>query len=171
MKNYMDSDYAANKNAKSIVYRFANMTVEITLEVYLRENPGKTEDDFAELKALSDSIYLEQDKDDYRQTRKNVSLNGMGETAACAVPSPETEMIAQVEQSEHTAKEKRRRELGLKAFETLTEVQRRRFLLYHVDGLTEEQIAKRENATHQAVSKSLYWVERKIRKFLLAAEK
>jgi hypothetical protein len=60
MKNYRDSDYAANKNAKGIVCRFANQIIEITLEDYLRENPDKNEADFTELKSLSDEIYLKQ---------------------------------------------------------------------------------------------------------------
>ena len=51
MKNYRNSDYAANKNSKGIVYRFANQTIEITLEDYLRENPDKNEADFTELKS------------------------------------------------------------------------------------------------------------------------
>ena len=41
MKNYRDSDYAANKYASGIVYRFANKTVTVTVEDYLKENPGK----------------------------------------------------------------------------------------------------------------------------------
>ena len=168
MKNYKDNDYAVNKNAKGIVYRFADMTTEITLEIYLRNNPDKTESDFAELKSVSDSIYFKQDRDDYRQTWKNISLHGLDETAACAVPSPEDEVVERAEQME---KKKRRRELGLRAFDTLTDVQRRRYLLYHVDGLTEEQIAKNEKATHQAVSKSLYWAEKKIKKYLATGEK
>ena len=60
MKNYRNSDYAANKNSKGVVYRFANQTIEITLEDYLRENPDKNEADFTELKSLSDEIYLKQ---------------------------------------------------------------------------------------------------------------
>lgn len=54
MQNYRKSDYAINKNSPNIVYRFHNEIIEITLEDYLKENPDKTEHDFAELKALSD---------------------------------------------------------------------------------------------------------------------
>ena len=72
MPKYQNSDYAVNKNAKGIVYRFANRTVEVTLEDYLRENPDKTEADFAELKAMSDSDYSDSLKRDYRQTWKDV---------------------------------------------------------------------------------------------------
>jgi hypothetical protein len=33
--------------------------VEVTLEDFLRDNPDKTEEDFAALKALSDEIYYQ----------------------------------------------------------------------------------------------------------------
>ena len=58
MQNYRKSDYAVNKNSPNIVYRFHNEIIEITLEDYLKENPDKTEHDFAELKALSDQSIM-----------------------------------------------------------------------------------------------------------------
>ena len=80
MQNYRKSDYAINKNSPNIVYRFHNEIIEITLEDYLKENPDKTEHDFAELKALSDQIYYEQDRAESAQTRKDVSIHGLEET-------------------------------------------------------------------------------------------
>ena len=77
MHNYRKSDYAINKNSPNIVYRFHNEIIEITLEDYLKENPDKTEHDFAELKALSDQIYYEQDRAESAQTRKDVSIHGL----------------------------------------------------------------------------------------------
>ena len=84
MQNYRKSDYAINKNSPNIVYRFHNEIIEITLEDYLKENPDKTEHDFAELKALSDQIYYEQDRAESAQTRKDVSIHGLEETEHCA---------------------------------------------------------------------------------------
>jgi len=78
MRNYADSDYAINKNADGIVYRFADQIVEVTLEDYLEENPGKTSADFTELKALSDEDYYETDRCSYRQTWKNTSFDALG---------------------------------------------------------------------------------------------
>lgn len=83
MSKYQDSDYAVNKFSKGIVYRFSNETIEITLEAYLRDNPGKTKADFTALKALSDEIYYEQDRADSAQTRKDISIHGL-ETQSCA---------------------------------------------------------------------------------------
>lgn len=57
MKNYNKSGYALNKVSQNIVYRFADGIVEVTLADYLRENPNKTEEDFKELKAMSDEMY------------------------------------------------------------------------------------------------------------------
>ena len=51
---------------------------------YLKENPDKTEHDFAELKTLSDQIYYEQDRAESAQTRKDVSIHGLEETEHCA---------------------------------------------------------------------------------------
>ena len=77
MKNYTNSDYALNKYSGGVVYRFADGITEVRLTDYLAENPGKTEDDFHTLKAISDGIYLEQATDENRQTRGNVSINGL----------------------------------------------------------------------------------------------
>jgi DNA-directed RNA polymerase specialized sigma24 family protein len=165
MKNYQSSDYAINKNAKGIVYRFADQTVEVTFEDYLRENPGKTAADFAELKALSDEDYYDSDRSGYRQTWKNTSLNTLDEdeNAIFAVPSPEDEIIERGEQEAAYAK---RKSVALHALDKLTDIQRRRYIQYHVEGMTEREIAEKECSTQQAVSKSLAWAEKKIKKVL-----
>ena len=51
MRDYRKSDYAINKYSPNIVYRFHDEIIEVSLEDYLKENPDKTEQDFAELKA------------------------------------------------------------------------------------------------------------------------
>ena len=172
MKNYKENDYVLNKiNKTAIVYRCGDGTVEITPEVYLHENPDKTEKDFAELKALSDSIYFEQDRAECRQTQKNVSLDVLGEMDFCSVPSPEDEMIEEMEETERTATKKRRREIGLAAFEMLTEVQRRRYILFHVEGVSTWEIAKKEGVNQSKIIKSLRLAEKKIKKYLTESEK
>jgi len=165
MKNYRDSDYAVNKNASGIVYRFANQTVEITLEDYLRENPTKNAADFAALKAMSDSDYYETDRSNYRQTWKNTSFDTLDEdeTFIFAVSSAEDEVIKRGEQAAAYAE---RQSSAALALSKLTDVQRRRYLQYHVSGMTEREIAEKEGSTQQAVSKSLAWPEKKIKKVL-----
>ena len=159
MKNYRDSDYAANKYAKGIVYRFADHTVEITLEDYLRENPGKNESDFTELKALSDGIYLRQDRSDNAQSKKNVPIHSLEETGLGAVPSPEDSYIGAEKKAEQLKKVK-------KALSKLTEIQRKRYLLYAVQGLSTWQIADFEGTNQKSVYESLQAAEKKIKKVL-----
>ena len=48
----------------------------LTLEDFLRDNPGKTEADFMALKAVSDEIYLEQARLETAQGNKTFSMTG-----------------------------------------------------------------------------------------------
>ena len=162
MKNYRDSDHAVNKHASGIVYRFRRQTVEATLEIYLLENPGKTEADFARFKTFSDEDYSNQDKADCQQTHKNVSIHSLDETDACCVPSPEEILF---DEPERVARKESMRRQAYQALSKLTEVQRRRYLMYHVHGLSEEEIAEIECTTQQAVSKSLLLADKRISAF------
>lgn len=164
MKNYTDSDYAINKNAKGIVYRFADQTVEITLEDYLRENPDKTEADFTKLKFLSDSDYCEQVKSDYRQTWKNVPICDADTLDIFyTTPSSEDEFI---NQGERATQEQQRYDTAMLALGELTDVQLRRYLMYHVQGLSTWKISEIEGTNQKSVHESLQSAEKKIRKFL-----
>ena len=170
MKNYQDSDYALNKkNTEAIVYRFADGSIlEVTLDGYLAENPGKTAEDFRALKTLSDADYHERDRGDYRQTWKNLPIHGMEETDVCAGDSLEHEFI---ELPEREAEYNRRRALAMQALDKLTDVQRRRYLMYTVDGLSTREIAEKEGATQHAIMCSIQWAEKKIKKILENAKK
>ena len=77
MKNYRKSDYALNKFSEGIVYQFSDRTLEISLEDFLRDNPGKTEADFMALKAVSDEIYLERARLETAQGNKTFSMTGL----------------------------------------------------------------------------------------------
>ena len=164
VQNYRKSDYAINKNSPNIVYRFHNEIIEITLEDYLKENPDKTEHDFAELKAQSDQIYYEQDRAESAQTRKDDSLTGLEESKVCATRPLDEEW-------EEKLTEFRNRLCARKAFEqlfeadVLTEIQKRRFCLYIFRGLSTRQIGRLEGTSHQAVAKSLNLAIEKLKKF------
>ena len=142
--------------------------MEVTLEDYLRENPDKTEAAFEEFKALSDGMYRDQDRENYRLIYKNVSLHGLDETDACCVPSPEEILIDHAEQA---ARKERMRRQAYQALSTLTEVQRRRYIQHHVDGLTLREIAEKEGISFIAVFYSIGLAEKKIKKFLSTDEK
>ena len=165
MKNYQSTDYAVNKNAEGIVYRFADQTVEVTLEDYLRENPGNTAADFAELKALSDADYYETDRSDYRQTWKNTSLDTLfeDENASFSTPSAEDEVFERQLRESAYAK---RVSVAARALDKLTGIQRRRYVLYHVQGQSYSEIAALENVHFTTVEESILAAEKKIHKFL-----
>jgi len=165
MKNHRDSDYAVNKNAEGIVYAFADQTVVVTLEDYLKENPDKTPADFAELKALSDADYYETDRSDYRHTWKNIPFEKLfeEENLAFSAPSAEQEIIEHQENEEAYTS---RKSLAAHALGKLTEVQRRRYLMYHVEGMTEREIAAKEGTYRNAIHQSLKEAETKIKKII-----
>ena len=151
----------------NIVYRFHNEIIEITLEDYLKENPDKTEHDFAELKALSDQIYYEQDRAESAQTRKDVSIHSSEETVHCATRSLDEEWeerIVDIQNRKYAWKA-----LGqLFTMGALTEVQKRRFRLHVFQGLSIRQIGRMEGTSHQAVAKSINLAIAKLKKYFAA---
>lgn len=140
---------------------------KITLEDYLKENPDKTEHDFAELKALSDQIYYEQDRAESAQTRKDVSIHGLEETEHCATRALDEEWEERVVDIQN-------RKYAWKALEqlftvgALTEVQKRRFRLHVFQGLSTRQIGRMEGTSHQAVAKSINLAIAKLKKYFAA---
>ncbi|MDD3229522.1 MAG: RNA polymerase subunit sigma-24 [Oscillospiraceae bacterium] len=160
MKNYKDSDYALNKFSEGIVYKFADRIVEITLEDYLAENPGKTAEDFLELKALSDEIYHQQVIHENRTSRLDVSIYGLAETEALATPPLDTELIHKSDGKKAMTAAKKLLDSG-----ELTEIQRRRFIQHFFQGLSTRQIARLESVRQQSVWDSLYWASKKLKKF------
>lgn len=165
MRNYRKSDYAINKYSPNIVYRFHNEIVEVSLEDYLTENPDKTEQDFAELKALSDEIYHEQDRAENAHTPKDIcSINGLEETVFCATRSLEDEWEERVTEAQDRLHARLALE-RLLAAGGLTKVQKRRFRLHVFQGLSTRQIGKLEGTSHQVVAKSLALALKKLKKF------
>jgi DNA-directed RNA polymerase specialized sigma subunit len=160
MKNYRDSDYAVNKYAAGIVYRFADKTVEVTLKDFLRENPDKTEEDFAELKAMSDEIFLEQVRRETAHGRKTTPFYLLDESLL-ASESLEDSLF---DPAQRESDAKRRKELTIRALNTLTKTQLRRYLLYYVNGLSMRKIADMESVAHSKIQKSLQEAEKKIKK-------
>ena len=159
MRNYKDSDYALNRYSQSIVYKFADGIVEVTQEDYLRNNPDKTEADFADLKAMSDEIYYWQDRQEHRTSHLNVSMSGMEETVIVTALAIDEELIRKGEEEKALEAAKK-----LLQSRKLTSIQRRRFLLYFFEGLSTRQIAKLEGVHQRAVWDSLKWAEKKLKK-------
>lgn len=165
LKSYRGNDYALNKFSNGIVYRFADQTIEITLESYLAENPGKTEQDFRELKALSDAIYLEQDRlEDAQSGKSRISIfeaEDAGLYATRPLDEEWTERYIEIQNRRYAQQALHQ----LLQTGILTETQRRRFLLHVFKGMSTRQIARLDGTSHQAVSKSLNFAIAKLKGF------
>lgn len=165
MTNYTNSDYALNIYSKGIVYKFADEIVEYTLDDYLSEHPDKTETDFRALKEISDDIYLKQVQAENAQTKNNTSLDEAGETMLCCAPSAEELLISEITAQEESERHERLMELADRALDSLTDVQRRRYLLHKDEGLTMRQIAEIEGVLHSKIQKSINAAKKKIKLF------
>ncbi len=160
IKNYKDSDYALNKFSKGIVYRFADRVIEITLEDYLAETPGRAVKDFEKLKTLSDEIYHQQVMQENRTSRLDVSINELEDTRQLATSSLDTELI-------HNSDKKRAIKAAKQLLDSgdLTEVQRRRFILHFFKGVSYRQIAAMEGVFFTSVAESITTATRKLKKY------
>ena len=139
MKNYRKSDYALNKFSEGIVYQFSDRTLEISLEDFLRDNPGKTEADFMALKAVSDEIYLEQARLETAQGNKTFSMTGLEDAIAHPAPSLDDSFIM--------SDDRRRVKLAVdKLFRCgkLTQKQKERFVRHFFTGVSLRKIASDE---------------------------
>ena len=111
-----------NKYSEGIVYKFADGIVEVTLADYLRIIREKQKKTFARLKALSDEIYHQQDRQAQRTCRLDVSIHGLEETYFIATPAIDTELIQKYEADRAEAA------YHLLHSGKLTEIQKRRFI-------------------------------------------
>lgn len=160
MKNYRKSDYALNKFSKGIVYQFADRTVEISMEDFLRDNPDQTEDDFLALKAESDGIYLEQIRQETAQGNKTVSMTGLEDTVAHPAPSLDDSYIM--------ADDHRRVKLAVdKLFRCgkLTVKQKERFIKHFFAGVSLRKIASDEGVHFTSVDESIRRAVDKLRTY------
>lgn len=157
MKNYKTTDYAINKYSEAIVYRFDDKIIEVTLEQYLVENPTKTEEDYKRLKAISDDIYLVQDRADNAQTKKNVSIHSFEEIESFGACSMEEDYIDKQEKLRV-----RRAVYQLLKNDVLTIIQKRRFELFFLKGLSTRRIAEIEHARQNAVWESIKLAQNKL---------
>ena len=171
MKHYTNSDYALNKYSEGIVYRFADGIVEVTLADFLAENPNKTEADFRALKEFSDGDYHGEVKATYRQTWKDLRDGTAEDSMFNADISAEDSFFGESEACEECVQYQKQVDAAYQVLDKLTEVQRRRYLMHRVDGLTLREIAAIESVAFQVVSKSISGAEKKIKKMLTAIQK
>ncbi len=151
-----NSIYALNKkDPDAIVYPSADgKLVRITRDDF------PSEEEFLAFKAWSDENFHEEDKRDVVQGKHIVSIDDLSE-AALAVPATDVVMERQYDRAE---KRRQASDMVVKLKDKLTETQFRRLWMYSVDGKTEEEIAKIEGVSQQAISLNLQSAMKKIKK-------
>ena len=151
-----NSIYALNKkDPDAIVYPSANgKLIRVTREDF------PSEEEFLAFKKWSDENFHEEEKLDHREANHVLSADDLSE-AALAVPAADVLMERQHERAE---KRKIASDMVVKLKDKLTDTQFRRLWMYHVDGMTIDEIGEIEGISHQNVSKSILAAERKIKK-------
>ncbi len=141
------SIYALNKkDPDAIVYKDAKGEI-----IRLTRDDFDSEEEFLKFKKMSDENYRITENNEQKHSRRTVSFDDISEMAT-ATPSIE-ESIA--EKQEEMRKAAIMKLLKSSILKNLTDVQKRRLLMYYIDGLSEEEIAAKENVSQQSVSKSL----------------
>lgn len=162
-RNYRQSDYAKNKYSNNIVYAGLDETIEITLEQFLDENPGMTEEDFKYWKNWSDEDYLIADRKDTNEAKHTVSIHSIEATELVSIPSAEDIVIEKLSRESERVYTMKDAEAVLSK---LTDIQRRRYLLYEVYGLSTPQIALSEGVSQYTVWESIDSAKKRIKKVL-----
>ena len=161
-KDYRKSNYAINKVRKGIVYRNADGSIlEVTFEKIAENDPSFTKEDFEKLKQLSDELYHEEAKNDWKyHYHITDDLNDNSSSSWLYSLALEEEIIGRGD-------EKRFIQAVKEIIDTLlTPTQRRRFIMFAFEGLTYREIARIERVNIRAVWESIELSKKKIQKFI-----
>jgi RNA polymerase sigma factor (sigma-70 family) len=153
---------APNESSLDFYCRIADgITVTVTLDEYLKENPDKNEVDFLKLKEFleNDYLHIERNNGAYWKIIKALSKQSV---LIQNEPSAEDEFINGVNMNEDDKQHQQLVELSNSVMDRLTERQRRRYRLYHVEGLTTREIAKHDDVNQSKIVKSLRQAKKRI---------
>ena len=178
------NQYVENKYTDDIVYHFSNdeihryrKTDDGVLFIHISRKGKITErllpesefplSEFDRMKSVSDEDYRERNKGDVQEYRNTVSLTDLEETRICSQElSAEDEYINSLNDDEESGDDYRTLENGMKILDKcLTGKQKHRFILYHLHGLTQEEIADGLGLKQQTINQSLKEADKKIKKF------
>ena len=152
-----DSLYSINKkNPDAVVYKFANGEQSLVTRADFA-----TEEEFLAFKAWSDEDFHTEDKRDVLAGIRQISIDVISE-AAISVPAID---VVMERQHQRTVQRRKASDMVVQLKDKLTDTQFRRLWMYHVDGMTIDEIGEIEGISHQNVSKSIIAAERKIKKF------
>ena len=150
--------YAMNRqDPNAIVYLDSDgSTIRLTREDF------STEEEFQKWKEWSDQQYLQESRQEKNYWDRKVTIKEFDQRQGSPADS-ETLLL----EHEDRMAQKRAAQIVTKDIQRLlTKNQYRRLWLYGVMHMTEEEIGRLENVSHQAVSKSLRSAMRRIRKYI-----
>ena len=151
------NSYALNKkDANAIVYIDADGNI-----TRLTRADFSSEEEFLKWKSWSDADYHASEKRDHVHANHTLALGELSEEAA-SVPAMDVSMELEIDRLERIA---RSAELVVQIRACLSETQFRRVWMYCVDGMTIDEIGKKEGISHQNISKSIGAATKKIKKF------
>lgn len=162
MTDYNKSLYALNKKSEGIVYKNSDGSIlEVTFEKISESNPDFTAEDFEKIKELSNELYHQEAKNDYKYHYHNTgSYDLVKDSEWLATESFEDELVIRMD-TEFYAEQ-----IQKSLDSILTPMQKRRFLLYAFSGLTFRKIAEIDGVNFSKVANSIYDAKQKIKKFL-----
>ncbi len=176
--------YVKNKYTDDIVYPFSNgeenryrKTEKGILFIHKSRKGRITErllpewefplSEFDRMKAISDEDYRERNKGDVLEHRHTVSLTDLEETKICSQGlSAEDELFNSLDEDYEDDEDFRTIENAMAIMDAcLTKRQKKRFIAYHYEGKTQEEIAQDEGIGQRSVSNSIELAEKNIKKF------
>ena len=157
------SIYTLNKkDPDAIVYTDADRHI-----IRLTREDFDTEADFLKWKAWSDANYHDEEKADHVESNHTAPLSEFTGRAGAA-DGPEVIIEQRIEKQ---TQERYTAETVIRVKGQLTEKQFRRLWMYCVGGLTQQQIADKEDVGQQRISTSISSAIEKIRKIFSAGGK
>ena len=151
------NSYALNKkDANAIVYIDADGNI-----IRLTRADFSSEEEFLKWKSWSDADNHASEKRDHVHANHTLALDELSVEAA-SVPAMDVIMELELDRLAQIA---RSAELVVQIKACLSETQFRRVWMYFVDGMTIDEIGKKEGISHQNISKSIGAATKKIKKF------
>ena len=158
------NDPNASRHSEPIVYCFADGTIQsITMQDYLAAHPAHTEQDFAQIKAESDSLQRMHDANDRKHNRCRIEEDF--DFAAAFIASGDIELCDRLIRAEQRSIAWNAAARLLQAGR-LTMAQRRRFIAYFLQGKSIAEISKEEKVRQQVISKSIDRLARRLRRYI-----
>ena len=154
----------ASRHSEPIVYCFADGTIQsITMQDYLSAHPEHTEQDFAQIKAVSDSLQRMHDANDRQHNRCRIEEDF--DFAAAFIASGDIELCDRLICAEQRSIAWNAAARLLQAGR-LTIAQRRRFIAYFLQGRSIAEIARMEKTRKQTISESIHRISRELRRYI-----